>query len=119
MKNIDIQYRIVTQTDDVLNAEIVALGEEVFPEMATAEEIHTLTEGYPDCQGEIIAMMRQEELMGFAFLLNYPAACFLNYFAIKPKYQKKGMGSLLLNHVVECAKGKPVLLTTLGTKRGL
>ena len=57
-------------------------------------------------------MIKNNELVGFAFLLHYPSACFLNYFAIKPIFQKKGMGSLLLNHVVECAKGKPVLLTT-------
>lgn len=112
MKNIDIQYRIVTLTDDALNAEIVALGKEVFPEMATAEEMHTLTDGYDDCQGEVIAMINNEELVGFAFLLYYPNACFLNYLAIKPKYQKKGLGSMLLNHVVECSKGKPMLLTT-------
>lgn len=112
MKNIDIQFRIVTLTDDALNAEIVALGKEVFPEMATAEEMHTLTDGYDDCQGEVIAMINNEEVVGFSFLLHYPNACFLNYLAIKPKYQKNGMGSLLLNHVVESVKGKPVLLTT-------
>ena len=108
----DFRFRTVLLHDDALNEEIVSLGKEVFPEMATAEEIHTLTEGYPDCQGEVIAMMRQEELMGFAFLLNYPAACFFNYFVIKPKYQKKGMGGLLLKHVLKCAQGKPILLTT-------
>ena len=107
-----VSYKVVSFTDVTLNAEIVALGKEVFPEMATAEEMHTLTDGYDDCQGEVIAMIKNNELVGFAFLLHYPSACFLNYFAIKPIFQKKGMGSLLLNHVVECAKGKPVLLTT-------
>ena len=85
MKNIDIQYISVTFADVELNAKIVALGKEVFPSMATVEEIHTLTDGYADCQGEVIAMLKKEELVGFAFLLHYLNACFLNYFAIKPK----------------------------------
>lgn len=112
MKNIDIQYISVTFADVELNAEIVALGKEVFPSMATVEEMYSLTDGNDNCQGEVIAMLKKEELVGFAFLLHYPNACFLNYFAIKPKYQKKGLGELLLSHVVECSHGKPVLLTT-------
>ena len=108
----DFRYRTVLLPDVELNAEIVALGKEVFRSMATAEEMHSLTDGYDNCQGEVIAMLKKEELVGFAFLLHYPNACFLNYFAIKPKYQKKGLGELLLSHVVECSHGKPVLLTT-------
>lgn len=109
---LNIHYKKVPFSDKAINAEIVALGKEVFPAMATAEEMHTLTDRYPNCQGEIIAMMQKDELMGFVFLLHYPEASFLNYFAIKPKYQGKGMGKELLNYVVECARGKPVLLTT-------
>ena len=109
---LNIQYKKVPFSDKALNAEIVALGKEVFPAMATAEEMHTLADRYPNCQGEVIAMMQKNELMGFVFLLHYPEVCFLNYFAIKPKYQGKGMGRKLLKYVVKCAKGKPVLLTT-------
>lgn len=98
-----IGYRVVRPKDKELNNKIVSLGKRIFPDMLTAEELYSFTEGG---KGFVEVVIADNQFAGFAQILHYYDVSFVNMMAIAPEWQNKGIGTRFLQHI---EKARPQL----------
>jgi ribosomal protein S18 acetylase RimI-like enzyme len=103
------------------NKEIAALGEQTLSYMPSIESIHDMIEGKLGSYGLFHVMTADDNFAGFAVtcyihsVVSDPDSyqmLFIPYFAVSPKYQRKGLGSRLLHHVTRLYENPVMLIST-------
>jgi Predicted acetyltransferase len=105
MQKMTIQFRKLTDTDQVLLEEVASIYEDLFPENER-QPLETIKNRIDSHKTELLLALNEDRVVGFAITWSFEQSAFalLDYLAVHRDWHRKGVGPALMDEVKQSAK---------------